>query len=469
VTRGSGEADTAFRVGDALKSKTKAPWEVYAERVERFEIHLNGSRVELRREPIRLEGFGVRLFRSKGKVTHVGFASSTDLGDAAIQSIAKQAEENARYAEFPSTGVELPAGAKPWPRHTASDRALAENPSDALESYVHTLISSFDGMADIVPSFGSVKATRGETTLANSAGLECRYPFTLFELEFAVKSTGGPEGSAPGEYWVNERSRHMDTKSLPDEVQRWSRLAREVRRAKELPTGSLPVILPTPVLSEILPAVLGYRLSGAAELRKLALEVGAEVANPKIVVQDDGTLPLGVGTAPCDDEGAPQGRRTLIEGGKVVSRIYDSLHGSAFGKASTANGKRDSPLFPGWFHFNHAPAVRTTNMVLSGPGAGTDEELAESIMDGVWVDQIGFSSPDPVAGTFGGEIRMGYRIRHGKLAEPLKGGTVGGLVVATPGTPSILSSIVAMGSVSRLSGPLKAPACRIDGLSLAGA
>jgi predicted Zn-dependent protease len=460
-------ADVAFRVAERLKAP--GPWEVIGEHSRKFEIHLQGSRVELERGPIAIEGYGIRLFRPRSSNLGTGFQASSDLSPAGIATAAADAETIARHAEFPATSLELPSGHGPGPDVTVVDPALWSDPARAVREYVAALLAAFGGRPGAVPSFGSVKATLSEYSMANSAGLRVSYPATHVELEVAVKAFGGPEGRPPGEFWVTESSRRLETQGLPGEVDTWCRYAADVRRAVAPPTGDQAVVLPADVLAGILPSVLGGRFTGAARLRKIAPEVGTTVGGELATVRDDGAYAWGPGSAPFDDEGSPRSRHTLIDHGTVTGLLYDSLYASAFSERSTASADRTTSGPGGEYRFAHAPGPGVTTLVLPPGSGGTDRELYETVGDGILVTQLGWAYPDPIGGTFGGEIRIGYRIKGGKLAEPVRGGTVGGSVLAPKGTPSLLANLEAVGSTPTLAGQVASPAVVVRPLSVAGA
>jgi predicted Zn-dependent protease len=214
--------------------------------------------------------------------------------------------------------------------------------------------------------------------------------------------------------------------------------------------------------------VVGFRLSGSARLRRIANEVGSRIGAESLRVVDDGTIPYALGSSPFDDEGHPRRRTVLVEGGEVRSLLYDALHGAAFDSAATGHSQRGNPLFPHWFRFASGVGAHPSTIVLEAGDGGSDEELVEATRDGLWVDQLGWSSPDPQSGTFGGEIRAGYRIRDGRIAEPVRGGTLGGFVIGPPGEPSLLGGLVARGKTVRTVGHYRAPTLGVDGLSIAG-
>jgi predicted Zn-dependent protease len=461
-------AETAFRIADRLR--TEPPWDVFAERARRFELHLNGRALEMARGPITVEGYGVRVFRSRGEKTGVGFQASTDLSEEGIRAAAAQADTIAAFSHFPTRRVDLPTqGTRASAAVAVRDPRLWDQPMESLLEYARAMFAAFNGKNDVTPSFGSVRATLTESSLANSAGLRTAFTHTTVEFEVAVKAFGGPEGPPPGEYWVNDSSRRLEPERLPGRVEDWCRFARDVRRAKPTPTGDLPVILPAATLAGILPVVLGFRFTGGARLREIAPKSGEPVATTSLTIHDDGLIPWAVASAPVDDEGAPQRRRTLVSRGAASELLYDSLHAGAFGTSTTGNAVRNSLLFRDWRRFVHPPVGTATTIVVEPGSGGSDEELIEAAGDGVWVQQLGWAIPDPISTAFGGELRIGYRIRNGKLAEPIRGGTVGGVVLAPPGARSLLHDIAAVGSKGTLSETVWTPSLLVRPLTVAGA
>ncbi|MFZ0700030.1 MAG: metallopeptidase TldD-related protein [Thermoplasmata archaeon] len=461
-------SDLAFRVAEKLR--IEAPWDVYAEHLEGYEVHFDGARIETVRGPITTDGYGIRVLRKVGEQMSVGYQASADASGPGIAAVLADAEAAARHARFPARTVELPASA---PRSLSdveiSDPALTDRPRESVDAYVRETFARFEGRAGVQPSFGSVRATVGETTIANSAGLATSFAHTRVSFELAVKASGGPEGRPPGEYWVTRDQRRLDPRELAADIDSWCQRAIDVRRAEAPPAGQLPVVLPAYVLSEIVPPVLGFRLSGAARLRQMTPEPGTVFGTELVSIDNDGRLPWGGESAPVDDEGTRTGRFALLDHGKTGELIYDALHAGAFDRTSTAGAQRVGDFgrhARSRFTSRRSPGPATLAMH-PGPG-GTDLEVIETVRDGIWVEQFGWAFPDPMSGAFGGEIRIGYRIRNGRLAEPIRGGTVGGLVVAGPGTASLLNSVLTIGSNAMLSDSISAPTIAVSGLTVAG-
>jgi PmbA protein len=465
----SGETDdTAQRVAETLRS-TPGPWEVYASRTRRFELYLQGKRVETVRGPVEATGYALRVFRSEGATTGVGSHSSTDLSSEGIRATRATAEGLLPHSRFPATHIPLPseklhgeAGLE------IVDRALWDRPDERIEEYGEALLAAFAPERDVVPTFGAIRAVLEEVSLANSAGADARFRATSVDLETIVKASGGTEGKPPGEYWTSGHTRRLDPKSVRAQVEGWSRHARAVRDARPSPTGQFPVILPVDVLDAVLPTVALTRLSGAARLQKIAPEIGSGVAHPSVSLYDDGLAPWSAATRPIDGEGSRQRRTPLIEGGKLTGLLYDALHAGAFDGNPTGNGVRGLFPFPDSLGFRAPPVVGPTTLSFGSGRGGTDEELIEAVGDGLWVQEIGFPRPDPFTTAFGGEVRVGYRIRGGKLREPVRGGTVGGVVLAPPGSPSLLANLETLGSKATVAGFVHSAPILVRTLAVAG-
>ena len=458
----------AFRVTDYLAGKE--PWEVFGERIRRYEIHLNAGQVEMTRGPIALEGYDIRVFRPREGSLGIGYEASNDFSKEGVQATLEVAERAARFAAFPSQRVELPAGRGATGGIVeVLDRGLWEYPMDSLEGYVTALRTAFEGRKEFALSFGSVRATLVETSISNSAGLHTGYGHTTVDVEVGVKAFGGPEGPSPGEYWVNETDRRLQPAELGVRVPEWCRYAEDVRRGRPPPPGEMPVVLPAQVLAGILPVAFAGKFTGTARARGVSTAPGTPVAADTVTVHDDGRLPWAPMSSSVDDEGVPQRRRTLIEHGVASEMLYDVLHSSSFETRSTGNAFRGlSAGFRSWVRFLQSPTVAPSNLVISPGDGGTDAELVEAARDGILVQEIGWASPDLLSGAFGGEIRLGYRIRGGQLAEPIRGGTVGGFVLGRDGTPAIFTQLAAIGSRPTFADPVSSPPLLVRSLTVGG-
>jgi predicted Zn-dependent protease len=460
---------TAQRVAELLRPPTTGSWEVFGEHLTHHELHFTGHQVEMRRGPVELEGFSLRVFARREKVLGVGVTASNDLTPTGVARALDVALRTAPVATFPASTLRLPDGSISGGAPKVVDARIRDDPVGAIEQFGSELLAQFPEGRSVRPSFGSIRVTYGESSVVNSAGADRRESATFAEFEWAIRSEGGAEGRAPGEYWVNNVSRRLDPRALGVDVPRWCTLAEDARRAQAPPAGDLDVIFPARVLLDIVPPVLGFRFSGAAQLRKMAPALGEQVASPQVSVSDDPHLEWGPGSCAFDDEGEATRRRPLIGQGRVEGLIYDALHASSLGVSQMGGAHRGSSLGSTWFRFTHGVGPSASNLSIAPGDGGSDAELIESVQDGLWLDQLGYAFPDPFSGAYGGEIRIGYRIRHGKLAEPVRGGTVGGVVFGPAGTPSLLGGVTRVGTAAQQVGNLLSPALLTTKISVGGA
>jgi TldD protein len=150
-----------------------------------------------------------------------------------------------------------------------------------------------------------------------------------------------------------------------------------------------------------------------------------------VTVVDDGSLHERRGSLTIDDEGTPTGRTTLIEDGILVGYLQDRLNARLMGVAPTGNGRRES--------FAHAPMPRMTNTFMLG-GKDDPGELVERVKDGIYAKSFGGGQVDITSGKFVFGCTEAYRIRDGKLAEPLKGATLIG------DGPTVLTRVQGIGN-----------------------
>ncbi len=457
-------------VAEAVRAKTPGPWDLYLERIRRFEIHFNGPRIEMRRGPVDLEGYGLRVFRPAGDRVGVGFAAGTSPSAGDVAAVLADAESTAPLSRSPAKAVELPRpnGGAPAAVEVV-DRAVWDRPEESIEAHAHALLEAVDPRGGVVVSFGSVRASLAEVGLVNSEGLVRTFPHTVIETELALKADGGPEGRPPGEYWVNRSARGIPTRGVAEEVRAWSQRAQDVRRAEPAANGPQNVVFPPKVLADILPQILGYRFAGRAALQKIAPAPDEEVASASISASDDGRLPMALGSAPVDDEGTPQGRTPLIAGGRAKELLVDRVHAAALERAPTGSGRRDGLDFVRRFRFTSATMSSASTLGLAPGTGGSDAELAEAAREGLWIDQLGWAYPDGTTSAFGGEIRLGYRIEHGRIGAPIRGGTVGGFAMGPPDPPPMLRAVRAVGSGPELVARYYGPSLLIGDFAVAGA
>jgi len=200
------------------------------------------------------------------------------------------------------------------------------------------------------------------------------------------------------------------------------------------PAGEMPVVMGSGWAGVLLHEAVGHGLEGDFNRKGTSAfsgRIGERVAAPGVTVIDEGAITKRRGSLTIDDEGTPTGRTVLIEDGILKGYMQDRLNARLMGMRPTGNGRRES--------FAHAPMPRMTNTFML---AGQDEpaELMSRVKDGIYAKSFGGGQVDITSGKFVFSCTEAYRIRGGKIAEPVKGATLIG------DGPTVLTRVKGIGN-----------------------
>jgi TldD protein len=190
--------------------------------------------------------------------------------------------------------------------------------------------------------------------------------------------------------------------------------------AQPAPAGTYMVVLSSDAGGTLIHESVGHGLEADLNLKGLSVysgRIGEKVASELITVVDDGRDPGQRGTAAMDDEGTPTQRTVLIEKGILKTYLSDRKHAEQLGIRRSGNARREN--------FRHLPICRMTNTMIDR-GESDPDEIVRSVKDGIFVKKMGGGQVDVVSGNFAFEVTECYRIRGGRLAEPLRGATLVG-------------------------------------------
>ena len=153
-------------------------------------------------------------------------------------------------------------------------------------------------------------------------------------------------------------------------------------------------------------------------LSLLAGKEGTKIAASCVTLTDD---PMRAGSplqTPFDGEGVATARRNVIENGTLTTLLYDLTTAKKAGVPSTGNGQKGSYAAP--------VSIAPYNFSIA-PGNASEEALFAAAPEGIYITECkGFhAGANAVTGDFSIES-AGFRIRNGKLAEPIKSFTVAG-------------------------------------------
>jgi TldD protein len=200
------------------------------------------------------------------------------------------------------------------------------------------------------------------------------------------------------------------------------------------PAGEMQVVLGPGWPGVLLHEAVGHGLEGDFNRKGSSAfsgRVGERVAAPGVTVIDDGAIGERRGSLTIDDEGTPTRRNVLIEDGILMGYLHDRLNARLMGLESTGNGRRES--------FAHPPMPRMTNTFMLG-GRDDPQELVSRVKDGIYARSFGGGQVDITSGKFVFSGTEAYRIRGGKIAEPVKGATLIG------DGPTVLTRVKGIGN-----------------------
>jgi len=200
------------------------------------------------------------------------------------------------------------------------------------------------------------------------------------------------------------------------------------------PAGEMEVVLGPGWPGVLLHEAVGHGLEGDFNRKGTSAfsgRIGQRVAAPGVTVIDDGAMEQRRGSLTIDDEGTPTRRNVLIEDGILKGYLQDRLNARLMGMEPTGSGRRES--------FAHSPMPRMTNTFMLG-GGDDPGELLERVKDGIYAKSFGGGQVDITSGKFVFSCTEAYRIRGGKLAEPIKGATLIG------DGPTVLTRVKGIGN-----------------------
>jgi TldD protein len=359
------------------------------------------------------EGFGLRAVL--GEVT--GYAHSSEISEAALP----RAVETARLAVGDGGGTMAPP-----PRATNTRLYTDADPITGAEFPVklETLrqIDAFARDLDprVVQVSAVIAASMQEITILRPDGTHVSdtRPMTRVNVSVIVEQDGRRESGTAG------GGGRVGLDGLLDPAD-WQAKAREALRvacvnleAVPAPAGVMDVVLGPGWPGILLHEAIGHGLEGDFNRKgssAFAGLMGKRIASKGVTVLDDGTIPDRRGSITIDDEGTPSSKTTLIEDGILVGLMQDRQNARLMGVAPTGNGRRES--------YAHAPMPRMTNTYMLG-GDSTPEDIVADLKDGIWAVGFGGGQVDITNGKFVFSCTEAYRVKNGKVMEPVKGATL---------------------------------------------
>ena len=210
--------------------------------------------------------------------------------------------------------------------------------------------------------------------------------------------------------------------------------AEATRGGEELPTGDYRAVLEPYAFAELLEYFATDSFNGLGLLEEssyLAGRIGKRVFASSVSIAED---PLDAAGLPksIDFEGTPRRRVPIVEDGVARGVVWDRVTAARAGEQSTGNAVP-------FEYRRYGPAA--VALSVAGGNAGSLDELAEAVGDGIWVTRLHYLSVvSPREGIVTGMTRDGtFRIRGGRRAEPLVN------LRFTVSVPDLLADVPALG------------------------
>jgi PmbA protein len=397
-------------------------------------------------------GIGVRAFVDGRS----GYAFGTDLSEAGVLEVARAAPAAAEAAD-PDEHDGLPDDFGAAPVDGLSSPAMDEWSTERkveLTLAVERAARELPGVTQVENAVYS--DAEGTVALANSRGFAAGYEATqawAYASAFAGEGADLMTGMGVG---LGRDPSALDPDAIGAEA---AERALALVGARQPESRRCPVVLDTFVAASFI-GFIGSMLSADAVQRGRSLfadREGDEIADPALALADDGTDPEGPSSAPFDGEGSPSRRTPLIEGGRLLTFLYDARTARRAKRTTTANASRGSYRSP--------PSVGTTNLILE-PGVKDLEALFGEAGEGLYVTDVAglHSGVNPVSGTFSVGA-SGRLIEDGEQGAPVRELTIASDLV------SMLRAARAVGSEARwvpLGGSVKAAPILIAEMAVSG-
>lgn len=379
-------------------------------------------------------GFGLRCVADET----TGFAQGTDMTEAALKraasavSLAKDGHEVQPYSASPRrTNTRLYPDIDPIaePEFGPKVELLQE-----IDAYCRAKESK------VVQVSVTMSATKREISILRAGGerFDDARPLVRLNVSVTVEKDGRRENGYAG---MGGRAAYAEF----IEPERWKSVANEAIRgalvnlkAVPAPAGTMDVVLGPGWPGVLLHEAIGHGLEGDFNRKGTSAfsgMIGERIAAPGVTIVDDGSLPGRRGSLTIDDEGTPTEPTVLIEDGILKGYMQDRLNARLMGVKPTGNGRREN--------FAHAPMPRMTNTFMLGGETPAGEILA-SLKDGIYAPNFGGGQVDITSGKFVFQCTEAYRVRNGKIEEPLKGATLIG------DGPTVLTQIRHVGDDMKL-------------------
>jgi PmbA protein len=443
----SPHADSVARL---LQGRGLDAYEIMVSQSRDLSLEVKGGKLDSFRcaEPF---GVAVRVQRGEG----LGFSFSTTLDPAALAQMVDGAIQGAEMQtpdpchtlpdQFPDRYPQLPG------LHDDALSGIPEQDKIARALELERLVLSRDPRVKRVR-----KCSYGEslyaTYLRNSHGLSFGYQGSYVSCSVSAVAESDGEAQIGCDFGFSNAFSGIEPEQI---AQGACRKATSRFGARLIPTMRCQAVLENQVAAQLLevlaPSFLAENVQKGKSL--LAGRTGQQLFSGLLTIRDNGILPGGAGSAPCDGEGVPQQDTCLATGGVLEGFLYDSYWGKRMGAASTGNAVRGGVKGP--------PRLGVHNLYIE-PGSNPPGALLAGVGQGVLITEVmGVHSANPISGDFSVGA-AGFYLEGGEIAYPVKGIAIAGNLL------DLFAGVDLVADNLRFFGSVGSPALRIGELAVSG-
>ncbi len=377
----------------------------------------------------------------------IGFATTTRLDEP--RALVDMAVETAQFGA--EAKFALPP-AQVYPQIEVFDR---EVDSVAIEDMVEIGNSLIDRVLSHTPELvckAEVAKSVGTVNILNSCGGEASYRKSYFNISIEGTLIRDTDMLFVDE---SDSSCHplRSFEAIADSVITQLELA---KRPASVATGKLPVILTPKGVRSALFIPLALAVNGKMVVEGASPLVGRQgelLFDERLSLWDDATINYCPASRPCDDEGVPSQRTSLITRGIVANFLYDLQTAALAGSRSTGSGNRARGGLP-------TPSV---SALVIEEGETPYKDMLRDMKEGLVIEMlIGAEQGNVLGGEFSGNVLLGYKVERGEIVGRVKDTMVSGNIY------DALKGLVAIGREAKwVGGTLKTPALYLPSLAVA--
>ena len=293
----------------------------------------------------------------------------------------------------------------------------------SVEDIVEFPLDAYKGAKEAGPQVADVKATyisiEDDKYFLSSEGSRIHQNATrvLLFVNIIAKSNGllcpaqESLGHAGGLELFDKTSPYSLGKTVAEKAVR-------LLNVKAPPSGKFRVVIDPTLCATLLHEAIGHPLEADLAMAGggFGNHIGEVVSSKLVTIYDDGLVLGGLGYFAYDDEGVECKRTALIENGVLRSFMHDRTSATVTGVSPTGNAHA--------WDYSVEPLIRQTNIGIEA-GDYSLEEMIEDVKEGLFLEGT-FGGQADVNGDFTFGFQNARWIRHGRLAEELRGANVAG-------------------------------------------